>query len=233
MRKVWHNGFCRDIAPLVKHAHESCGLENHQTKATEEVLLLKVTNQRNGKGRTILLDLEDEEFVKSYFWFLHPRGVMTSVGKTAYFLLARALVKAEHNECVLFRNGDSTDCRKANLVRVTRSELNKNARHEPNPRKGIYIENYRDQHGKARERVVANININGHRRKKTFEINRYGEMEAKLMAAGWRLNQMPDDLRQRIEEDLREDGEQMSCGLDENGTPIPICHFDFSAIENQ
>lgn len=230
MRKAWHNGFCRQIAPAVKYAHDVSGLENYQTSKTEEVLILNVRNQRNGKGGTILLDIEDEEFVKSFFWFLHPRGVMTSVGRVAYFLLARVLVKAEHNECVLFRNGDSTDCRKANLMRVTRSEVNRNARHDPQARRGIYIENYKDQHGKARSRVVANICIKGNRHKKTFEMNRYGEMEAKLMAAGWRLEQMPDDLRQRIEEDLRPALEPSLMGLDENGFPIAAVDFDYEAL---
>lgn len=170
MRKAWHNGFCRQIAPALKYAHDVIGLENYQTQATEEVLILNVRNQRNGKGGTILLDIEDEEFVSSFFWFLHPRGVMTSVGRTAYFLLARVLVKAEHNECVLFRNGDSSDCRKSNLELITRSELNRRAKHEPQMRRGIYIENYKDQHGKARSRVVANININGFRRKKHLRL---------------------------------------------------------------
>ena len=231
MRKAWHNGFCRDIAPAVRHAHNMCGLENRQTKAMEEVLILHVTNKRSGKGGSILLDVDDEEFVKSYFWFLHPRGIMASVGRKVFFLLARVLVNAEHDECVIFRNGDGNDCRKANIVKVSRKEIAARTAHLPCRNKGIRMVNYKDRHGKPRQKIVADICVNHVRKTRTFEVVRYGEMEAKLMACGWRLEQMPDDLRQRIEEDMRPDVEDSTRGIDENGMPVAVEGFDFAAVD--
>lgn len=180
----------------------------------------------------MLLDPDDEEFVKSYFWFLHPRGVMTSVGKTAYFMLARVLVKAEHDECVIFKNKDCNDCRKENLLRVTRKQISAmSPKHGPRLNGGIRMVNYKDRHGKPRQKVVAEACHNRVRKTCTFEVNKYGEMEAKLLAAGWRIENLPPDFRQRVEEDLRPDIEESPLGLDEDGMPVAVTGFDYDAVD--
>jgi hypothetical protein len=97
-----------------------------------------------------LVDEADYERVKEFKWTLAEwHGRFRSVhyyredGKVKSFSLQRFLLKPPDGKVVAFRNGDSLDCRRANLLICTRGEAlrsqkGKRGRRQNTKYKGVY-----------------------------------------------------------------------------------------------
>lgn len=164
-----------------------------QTEHQGDCFCFKISSNKNDYY-WVFVDNEDKQLVQKYSWYYHPRGVISETGGKNN-LLHRLLTGAKNNEVVKFLNNEKTDCRRQNLNKISRSELNKlSAKNFVYPSKNKYgiVPGIRDfwekgPDGINRRFVVGSISVKGERFIKKLSVKKYGLDKARLLAARFRI----------------------------------------------
>lgn len=105
---------------------------------------LVVTNKKTNDEVRIKIDLDDVDRCKDYYWGYNSSGAYN----TELGLLHRHIMNAPKDKDVVFKNEDKQDCRKANLLCLTKREVH------------YYYEEKKQQEQSNNKSVIVNIEPN-------------------------------------------------------------------------
>lgn len=95
---------------------------------------------KNGNGKFLIADNEDEELLRSFDWYPDSTGYPRSQRNKSAVYAHRLIAGATTTEYVDHRNGDILDCRRSNLRKCTNSQNMYNrgkTRHNTSGYKGV------------------------------------------------------------------------------------------------
>jgi HNH endonuclease len=128
--------------------------------------------QLNEGVKDVLVDPEDEHFLREHVYYINANGyVTTSINRRTVFL-HRQVMKAEPGQMVDHINGNRKDCRKANLRFSDYSENRRNAKLDSRNTTGATQIHFEGGYYRAR----------AHRKGKRWSLGRFQTLEEAVAA---------------------------------------------------